>query len=458
MRKYLLFLLALVSCSKIKEVKEYLPIEPKFVLTGDVKTLAVGDKLIISSKGKDYTYQVKSIGSQCELEAASEKDKIFITKEDKSFSYSIVYPSLEPEVPSVQDENTVIPTAIFGKIDTKKSYDKFIVDMKQSPRSTILELEFPQSLLASKTLSISYIEILGIRYNFNKPLVLDSDKIVKVAVNPFIIPESGLKMSIITTDKEEFISTLLSGSEDANLKFEMGSVYRVYVPIIDEFKPCTFPVVFPLGKNPNARTGYYNYSDDQSDWLTRGIWYCFDQKQVMAKWHKASEPNPSYFYVRELLNTRDIGSIGMKGIWTGDYFEFAFPVEKIEAGTTINFKAPFYGRNQPIFWTIEWLEDGQWVNADKPVTSWDGSTTLDASFATKLYGVVIDYSFTVNTSISNDYLRVRLKCTDGSYQADHKTEKVIKRDLPYIENGIYFSPFYFYCENSGVNAMTWSIK
>lgn len=376
MRKYLLFLLALVSCSK-----EYISFEPQFVLTGEVSDLVVGDKISISNNDKTYTYQVKSIGDKCELEAASDKDKIIITKDNNSFLYSIAYPSLEPEVPSVQNENTELAYALSGKIESKNPYKTFIVNMAKAPRCAILELELPYNLVASKTLNINKIELLGISYNFTKPLVLDSDKVVKVAVNPTTVASSGIDVKIFA-DNQEYNTTLLSGS--SNISFCLGSRYRVYLAIIDDFKPCTFPVVFPLGKNPKARTGYYNYSDDQQDWITRGIWYCFDQKQVKAQWTKVSDPLKSYYQVREIVNGGEIGSIGVKGIWTGDYFEFAFPVYNLDKGTTINLQAPFYGRNQPIFWTVEWLEDGKWVNADKPITSWDGSTTINASFATQL--------------------------------------------------------------------------
>ena len=105
-----------------------------------------------------------------------------------------------------------------------------------------------------------------------------------------------------------------------------GETLSAYVPSADPFLPCEFPVSFPLGRNPSARIGYYNYSDDQPEWNNQGIWHCFAQKQVYATWNQVSAPSATLYQRRELINTGDIGSIGVKGIWTGDYFEFVFPV------------------------------------------------------------------------------------------------------------------------------------
>lgn len=54
-------------------------------------------------------------------------------------------------------------------------------------------------------------------------------------------------------------------------------------------------------------------------------------------------------------------------------------------------------------------------------------------------------------------LKARLICADGSLQADTQSNRVVKRELPYNDGKIYQSPFYFYCEGSGVNAFLWSV-
>lgn len=325
-------------------------------------------------------------------------------------------------------------------------------------RKAEVTVEIPSNLVAKETVVLESVELLGTVIAFNPPKALTENIFVKFETDPFTVPEGGLEIVFTTDDGREFSSTALSGADDAGIKVEAGQKFSFYVPSADPFLPCSFPVVFPLGRNPDARTGYYNYSDDQPDWRNLGIWRCFAQKQAWAKWVKVSDPSSRFTQIREMANTGEIGSIGLKGIWTGDYFEFTFPVENIPAGSTVSFTAPFYGRQQPVFWTVEWLDGGEWTGSTTQVTTWDGSATLEASFATRLYGVVIDYSFTLEYPIERGELKVRLVCTDGRYQADTATGAIVERSLPYNNGSAYYSPFYFYCEGSGVNAFTWNIK
>lgn len=142
----------------------------------------------------------------------------------------------------------------------------------------------------------------------------------------------------------------------------------------------------------------------------------------------------------------------MKGIWTGDYFEFVFPVGALDAGSVVSFEAPFYGRQQPVFWTVEWFDGGEWKRKVSEIEAWDG-TRCEASFAIRPYGCVVSYSFALEHPIHRGLLKVRLICADGSLQADTQSNRVVKRELPYNDGKIYQSPFYFYCEGSGVNGV-----
>lgn len=100
----------------------------------------------------------------------------------------------------------------------------------------------------------------------------------------------------------------------------------------------------------------------------------------------------------------------------------------------------------------------EWANDVREITSWDGSTVMEASFCTRLYGTVINYSFRLQNPIERGNLKVRLICTDGRYQADTNTGTVVERELPYNDGSAYQSPFYFYCDGSGVNAFTWNLR
>lgn len=341
---------------------------------------------------------------------------------------------------------------------SKEIPDKTTVEQEIPATRAEVTVEIPSNLIAKETVVLKSMALLDTVIVFNPPKALTENIFVRLETDPFTVPEGGLEIVFTTEDGRKFSSKALSGADDAGMTVEAGEKFSFYVPSVDPFLPCSFPVVFPLGRNPDARTGYYNYSDDQPDWRNLGIWRCFAQKQAWAKWVKVSDPSPRFSQIREMANTGEIGTIGLKGIWTGDYFEFTFPVENIKAGSTVSFNAPFYGRQQPVFWTVEWLDGGEWRSDTSLVTTWDGSATLEASFATRLYGVVIDYSFTLVHPIDRGELKVRLVCTDGRYQADISTGTVVKRSLPYNNGSAYYAPFYFYCEGSGVNAFTWNIK
>ena len=328
---------------------------------------------------------------------------------------------------------------------------------EEAPKKAVLIIEIPSNLVAAETVTLTQMSLLGTTVDFTEGLVLNQNRIVELELDPFKVENGGFKVTFKTTDGAILTSDVLSGPDDGDFEVSGGEKLEIYVPSADPFKPCTFPVIFPLGKNPEARTGDYNYWDDQPNWNNMGVWRCFAQKQVYATWNKVSDPSPKYHQKREMLNQNEMGTIGLKGIWTGDYFEFVFPVKDIAAGSKVSFKAPFYGRQQPVFWTVKWYEDGEWKSSISDVTSWDGSVTLKASFATKLHGTVIEHSFTLGNAIEKGNLKVRIECTDGRYQANTSTNTVVIRDLPYNNGTEYYSPFYFYCEGSGVNAFTWNI-
>lgn len=122
-----------------------------------------------------------------------------------------------------------------------------------------------------------------------------------------------------------------------------GEVTKQYLSTSDDgIVPVTFPVVFPLG----YENGSYVFSaTTQPQWLTDGLWICPSQTQAHAKWIKASDPSESHTQKIEYVNSANkIGSPGIKGVWTGDYFEFTLPVKKFAAGTSVTLTFPMYTR------------------------------------------------------------------------------------------------------------------
>lgn len=214
-----------------------------------------------------------------------------------------------------------------------------------------------------------------------------------------------------------------------------GSV--MYEQYEDAPEGCSFPVIFPIGNDVID-------SYKQPYWSGYGLWVCRDQEQAFAKWVFAShDVIPGMIPTRTWANDGTISSVAIRGIWTGDYIEFVIPVENFPAGTTVNFEAPFYTRQGPVFWTFEWLDGEQWKSNISQISSWDGKFKRNASFALKLGTTIVSQKATFSKAIEKGKLRFRIKCADGSIQADTASSSAVERDAPNHTDKDYSSVFYF---------------
>ena len=212
----------------------------------------------------------------------------------------------------------------------------------------------------------------------------------------------------------------------------------MYAQYEDAPDGCSFPVVFPIGNEVND-------SYKQPYWSGYGLWVCKGQEQAFAKWVYAStDALPGMVPTRTWANDTKISSVALRGIWTGDYFEFVIPVEDFAAGTAVNFEAPFYTRQGPVFWTFEWLDGDQWKNNDSQVSSWDGKFKRKASFALKLGTTIVSQKAVFSKGISKGKLRFRIRCVDGTIQADTQSSSAVQRDAPNHTATDYSSVFYFH--------------
>lgn len=202
-----------------------------------------------------------------------------------------------------------------------------------------------------------------------------------------------------------------------------------------EIEPVGFPVIFPLG---NGVTDSYR----QPFWSGYGLWICKDQPQAWAKWNFASYSIPGMVPTRNFANSGAISSPALRGLWTGDWWEFFIPVKDFAAGTTVRFSAPFYTRQGPVFWVFEWLDGDSWKNDASSLTI-DGFTR-EASFALKAGSNSITCTANFTQGIKEGSLRFRIRVVDGSIQADSSTGKAVQRDLPNHTADDYSSVFYFY--------------
>ena len=227
----------------------------------------------------------------------------------------------------------------------------------------------------------------------------------------------------------------------------LGASEGEYEEVLDEVRTVTFPVVFPVGFKGGK--GLHN-ADSQSRFRREGVWECPDQPQAYMRmhWGPRFANEPSYYYANYILNTpAQVNSPQFLGLWTGDYLEFVLPVENAPAGTTIHFYAPFYGRQHPVFWDLEYYDEGQW-KCERSEQELYGHK-CNCSIALPVGNTYIERDFTFNQAVDKGFYRIRMKVVDGSMQGNSQTSpsSMIIRDAPYQKSdGTYGAPVYF---NSG---------
>ena len=90
------------------------------------------------------------------------------------------------------------------------------------------------------------------------------------------------------------------------------------------------------------------------------------------------------------------------------------------------------------------FDEGEWKSEIKDVSSWDGKFTQKASFAIGLGTTVITQDAVFSGPVTDGCVRIRIRCADGTVQADSATRSAVKRDLPNHTATDLSSVFYFY--------------
>ena len=246
------------------------------------------------------------------------------------------------------------------------------------------------------------------------------------------------------------------------------------------FKPVTFPVVFPLGfseNEPTLDTQGYNYSSNpcMAEWIsdsmygsskastasgTHGKWLCRAQTQAYMTWTWADAiTSTGVAHYLETANTRkssnqfvNISTPGVKGIWTGDYFEFTLPVKDFDAGTTIRLSMPIYTRSGPTFWEVKYKDGDTWkTTAQANLPAYSGATvTATATWAIPYLAVTATTSnlqtveMTFEETVQQGELKIRVECVDGSIWSKGVDTVTTGNTGPLASNGKGNAPFYFY--------------
>ena len=211
-----------------------------------------------------------------------------------------------------------------------------------------------------------------------------------------------------------------------------GSVMLDESPVIE---PVSFPVRFAIGEG--ICTAY-----TQPYWNGYGIWVSDEQPQAYAKWGFASYPLTDMIPHRYCANAGHISSPGIRGAWTGDWLEFVLPVKDFKAGTKVTFSAPVYARECPVFWAFEWLDGDVWKSDIRDLTK-DGFS-CKASFALTYPTTRVNCTATFSEAIPEGKLHIRLRCVDGTIQADAATKTAVKRESPNYTDTDLDSAFCFY--------------
>ena len=203
-----------------------------------------------------------------------------------------------------------------------------------------------------------------------------------------------------------------------------------------DVRPVAFPVRFPLKD--------WEGTGCQFLWGPLGIWFSA-QPQAYAKWVSVSRPVDNLMYNRGFFTSAG-NSVTLNSIWTGDYFEFVIPVKNFSPGTTIRFSAPFYTRQGPCFWYLDYLDGDEWKCNSTECSTWDGAFKRDATFAIGYGNTAVTADCTFEHGVPEGFLRFRLRCADGSIQAD--SSGAVQRSTPNIASGEYSCAFYFTGDDS----------
>ena len=206
-----------------------------------------------------------------------------------------------------------------------------------------------------------------------------------------------------------------------------------------DLEPATFPVDFPIG----FVNGVSEVSK-QSYWYSHGVWVG-TQPQCFVKWVSVSWPREDIVYIRTSLSNENnnLSSPRVMGAWTGDYFEFVIPVQNFAAGTKVNLYIPMYVDHAPIFWYFDYLDGDEWKCDHSELTSYgDTPFTRDATVALNHKMNSINVKMTFEHAVPQGYLRFRVRCADGSIQAE--SGNPVQRDEPYMKDGAYYSSLMFW--------------
>lgn len=263
----------------------------------------------------------------------------------------------------------------------------------------------------------------------------------------------------------------------------IGTYDTTYQEEEEVFTPVTFPVVFPMGypEGATAKEQGYNYPAPANSYVYDGWYsspacgngnaitgsgqygtlYSKEQPQAKMQWNWGDDIatlNVPHFIETSstFSNTNGtwyISTVGIKGVWTGDFYEFILPVENFDAETTLQLNMPILSTYGPVFWEVLYLDGDQWKStAVENLPAYEGATvtatatwaipytTYNASPAVNTLQTV---DMTFANAIKKGEIRIKVKCVDGSIQG-YGINTVQTKTTPRMANGKCSANFYIY--------------
>ena len=257
-------------------------------------------------------------------------------------------------------------------------------------------------------------------------------------VAPFTVPVDGFLVEVKDVDGNTVVSEVLMN--DAGTEYKAGETIEINLtrPGEDGIIPCESPVEWPIGydENDQPRALKGDYTDMwPTNTVATGaakdshIWKNVAQPQASATWIVSSDnPNPKNigYEFNNILNNGGVranyASPCIKGVWTGDGFEFVVPVKNIAAGTKVTLTLPAFGRGAPVFWNVEYLDGGEWKCNKTLQKSPDGQFEMECTWSiphgnvNKLWGGhIMSHTMTLENAIRSGYIKIRFVCASGQY-------------------------------------------
>ena len=267
---------------------------------------------------------------------------------------------------------------------------------------------------------------------------------VSFLMAPFTVPEGGFSLTF--TDKDNNTNLIPFLNKNIGGVYAAGSLIEQTMSSSgDGVIPCSSPVEWWIGGAGNhgwqiyahistsKKLGVFNY-DTQPLWKpTAGnygtyaddhIWTAAQPQATIQYIYSENHPSPQSI-VTETNNFPDYkySSPCVKGLWTGDYFEFKVPVKKFPANKTVTLTFPAYGRGAPLFWDVDYLDGEEWKTVAKqqhksPDSQFTQESTLmipHGNSVKKWDGIPISVEIPFTEAIDSGYLQIRLKVAYGEY-------------------------------------------